>query len=288
MLHRIPRAGDQGAGVRVGEAVQVARWDGRVIGTRIGGSPDAEAPRARVDLQLAAFFSGDGTTTFADDVVVSALGLSGVAYDPSAIACSDALAAGRSIDSDETIEGFVCFAVEMADSAGLQLLLTPIRGGAPVAMNTIAQPDAGADDFGPEELVARLIEEGVAAHIVSSPFARSSFLTRASSEQVLCLNGQESQLHAYATAVLRQGDSDRILPGGQFETGIVDLSYGRLMWWAKGRVIVNYNFADPQILDSLRPFSATRSAPRANFSEHHRSHYRPPTYVVEPASGKHR
>lgn len=239
------------AAVAVGDVVTVARWDVQVVAGRFGGSPDANSPRERVDVRLTAVFSGEGTTTFADDVAVSARGTSGAAYGTSSIACSDALAIGRSIGSDEMVEGFVCFTVEMADSAGLQLLLTPFRGGAPVVLETVAQPEEGAEDFGPEEVVALLAKEGVAARLMPSPYARSSFLTRSASEQVLCLDGQEAQLHEYATAMLRQDDSGRILPSGQFESGVVDLQYGRLMWWAKGRVIVNYNFADPDVWDSL-------------------------------------
>ena len=253
--------GDGGAGVPVGEAVQVARWGVRVVGARDGGSPDADAPRARVDVKLTASYLGEGTSTFADDIAASAYGVSGAAYDPSSISCSDALAVARPTDSDGMVEGFVCFSVEMADSAGLQLLLTPIRGGAPVTMNTIVQPEA--DDFGPDELVDQLIGGGFDAHVVSSPYDRSPFLPRARSELVLCLNGQESQLHEYATAVLRQADSNQILPSGQFVNGIVDLSYGRLMWWAKGRVIVNYNFADPDVWDALAAVLGETVSPEA-------------------------
>ncbi len=55
----------------------------------------------------------------------------------------------------------------------------------------------------------------------------------------------EPRLYEYATDELRQADSATILPTGGFEAGHFDLIYGRVMFWARGRIIVNYNLGDP-------------------------------------------
>lgn len=108
-----------------------------------------------------------------------------------------------------------------------------------------------SDEFGADELVAALGANGVEARIEASPYALSPFLSNASSEQVLCIAGQESIVHEYGSAEMRRAESAAILPDGGFAMGHFDLRRGRVMWWAKGRVIVNYNEADPQLWDSL-------------------------------------
>ncbi len=237
-------------GVTAGNKVSIAGWDVRVVGSR-GSTSEATAGNV-YDIQVSAWFSADGATTFAEDVGISALGSSGLLYVPRPEECEGALPVGDAIRPDQAIEGFVCFAVEPADSNDLQLVLTPIGAdGGPIFLNTPAISPATADDFGPEELVAALRGAGVDARTVSSPYARSGYLERANTEQILCLDQQESILYQYADQTLREADSAGILPTGQPQNGAIDLYYGRLMWWAKGRVIVNYNFAGPQYWDAL-------------------------------------
>lgn len=120
-------------------------------------------------------------------------------------------------------------------------------------------------DFGPEDVVARLADEGVEARLAPWPFSRSTFLPQASELHVVCLPSGQASLYEYDTAEMREADSDLILSDGGFEDGHFDLEYGRTMWWARGRVIVNYNFADPDYLKALTAVLGETRSPDGEF-----------------------
>ncbi len=237
--------------VPVGAAVSVAGWDVRVVGSRADGVTTG-SERESYDVQLFVRFSGDGTTTIANDIELSAVAASGDRYPADFSDCQGGLAVDRPLQPDQSIEGFVCFTVDREDAIGLQLVLTPKEGGGPtVAMETVTPGGPADDDFGPERAVTALIDAGVDAELVDSPYARSGIIPGYANQYVLCLDGQESQLYEYATEQLREAESSRILPDGNTRGSYTDLYYGRLMWWATGRVLVNYNFADPGLSEKL-------------------------------------
>ncbi len=119
----------------------------------------------------------------------------------------------------------------------------------------------GSDAWGSMELVEDLAANGGAVRLEVSPYAPSPFLPGATTEQVLCIDGQEAIVYEYDTEDLRREDSAKIMPDGGFEVGHFDLRRGRVMWWAKGRVIVNYNSADPRIVDSLSAVAGNELSP---------------------------
>ena len=145
----------------------------------------------------------------------------------------------------------MCFNVDPADVDGLVMVVRLVHGGGTLALATIKPFVPPADGFGPDELAAGLQDVGVDARVVPSPYAPLSILRGVGTEHVLCLNGQESTLYEYGDEDLREADSATIRPDGSFESGYVDLYFGQLMWWATGRVIVFYAFADPDIWDAL-------------------------------------
>ena len=84
-----------------------------------------------------------------------------------------------------------------------------------------------------------------------TPSAVVGYTYRAASEHVLCLDGEEAILFEYADETIRQADSDTVLPDGTFSVGHADLYFGRVMYWAKGRVIVNYSLGEARYWDVL-------------------------------------
>ena len=160
------------------------------------------------DVQVSAWFAADGATIFGGDVEISARGSSGASY--AAVGdCRRRLLVYEVVQPDQSIEGFVCFAIEPPDTDGLQLVMTRAGGaGDSVVMNIPAPPEPTQDDFGPDDVVAALREGGVDARLVHSPYGRSEFMERSTAKHVLCLDGQESNLYAYADGALREADSD--------------------------------------------------------------------------------
>jgi len=232
----------------------VGGWDISVVEGRVG-SVAAATPGSDVayDIGVKAVNGGDGTTTLAAEVAVSALGGSGRVYN-AASECAEGVVFNGMVQPDSVVEGFVCFVVEPADADGLILVVEAIASPVPrrVYLATIPPQDLDLEGFGPVELVAALQATGVDASVRPSPYARTTgYMNRSAHEQVLCLDQQEATLFVYNTDQLRELDAATIRPDGNPENAAIDLYYGTLMWWAKGRVIVNYNFADQRIADSL-------------------------------------
>ena len=73
----------------------------------------------------------------------------------------------------------------------------------------------------------------------------------AADRRVLCIEGQEATIHEYPSAEVRVLASGRITPSGNPDNGAIDLRYGRLLWWARGHVVVNYNLDDPSVIAAL-------------------------------------
>lgn len=240
--------------MRVGEPMLVNGWNISVVQGRIGPAADAaEGSAAGYDVSVKALNWGDATTTLASDVALSALGRSGRIYR-TASGCVEGLAVNREVNPDGVVEGFVCFVVDAADADGLILVVEAIASPVPhrVYLATIPPGDLELGGFGPEELVAALQATGVEASARPSPYGRTTgYMNRSAHERILCLDGQEANLFIYDTDQLREMDTATLRPDGNPENTAIDLYYGTLMWWAKGRVIVNYNFADPHIADSL-------------------------------------
>ncbi len=255
-------AGTRPAIVPMGDPVAVGGWDVRVVGSQLDRG-ETGSNLAVVAVQLSAWFSGNDTSTLDDGLELAAVALSGRRYAPNFAKCDDGLEVYRSLQPDQSIQGFVCFFVESADAADLLLELTARdSSGEPVLMETISGTNGG-DDFGPDELVEALIDSGVHAILVDSPYERSGMIPGATKEWVLCLDGQDSQLYEYATDQLREAVSATIQPNGNPENGFIDLYYGRLMWWAKGRVLVNYNFDDPTLSGNLTTALGETISPQA-------------------------
>lgn len=239
------------ANVAAGQVVSVGGWDVRVVGWRLDQG-ETGSNLAVLAVQLSAWFSGNDTSTLDDDLELAAVAASGRRYAPNFAKCDDGLEVYRTLQPDQSLQGFACFFADAGDAGNLVLELTPRdRSGDPTLMELISRTAQVGDDFGPEELVEALTDSGVNAILVESPYERSGMIPGASDEWVLCLNGKESQLYEYATEDLRQTVSDTIQPNGNPENAFIDLRYGRLMWWAEGRVLVNYNFADPTLSERL-------------------------------------
>jgi len=239
------------AGVPAGQVVSVGGWDVRVIGWRLDRG-ETGSNLAVLAVQLSAWFSGNDTSTLDDDLELAAVAASGRRYEPNFAKCDDGLEVYMSLQPDQSLQGFACFYADAGDAGNLVLELTPRDGsGEPVLMETISRTAQVGDDFGPEEVVEALIDTGVQAFVVESPYERSGMIPGATKEWVLCLDGQESQLYEYATEDLRRTVSGTIQRTVNPENAFIDLPYGRLMWWAKGRVLINYNFADPTLSERL-------------------------------------
>lgn len=78
-------------------------------------------------------------------------------------------------------------------------------------------------------------------------------------------------------------DAATIRADGNPENASIDLYYGRLMWWAKGRVIVNYNLANPSISDSLTETMGTSLTLAGPVTRIRPIRCRPPPYVWSPS-----
>ena len=111
-----------------------------------------------------------------------------------------------------------------------------------------ADPDAG---FTSAELAAELRDKGVDATTRPSPYVRLEEMAGAESVALLCLDGQEAQAYEYGSTAAREADQARIRPTGNLEDTVIDLLWGRLGWWARGRVIVSYHWNDPAIRRAL-------------------------------------
>ncbi len=120
-------------------------------------------------------------------------------------------------------------------------------------------------DFGPEDVVAGLADEGVEARLAPWRFSRFTFLPKVAEFHVVCLPSGQASLYEYDTAELREADSDLILPDGGFKDGHFDLEYGRTMWWAKGRVIIRYSFANPDYWNALTAVLGETLSPDGEF-----------------------
>lgn len=136
----------ESVGVPAGETVSVAGWDVRIVGSRLDRATGEEPGREAYDVQMSAWFSGNGTTTFADDVAISARARSGTVYTPTVGECPGGLAVGDPVRPDQSIEGFVCFSIDPGDTASLQLILTPTDTSiGPVVLNTVTPAPSDAD-----------------------------------------------------------------------------------------------------------------------------------------------
>ncbi|MGI9609873.1 MAG: hypothetical protein ACR2NL_06225 [Acidimicrobiia bacterium] len=135
-----------------------------------------------------------------------------------------------------------------------------------VLLVTACSGDGASNDeaFGPDQLVAALQDQGVSTEAVDSPYGRADYLDQAARQQVLCLDGQEASLFVYDTLSAAESDAALIRPDGNPKNVAIDLLWGRLMWWAKGRVIVNYNFDDPAISGSLTETMGTSLSPQGD------------------------
>lgn len=231
----------------VGERMLVGGWNLRVVGSTPSGSE-------LFGVKVTAGNYRDGSTTIASGVSLSARTETGETLAPVRAGCPDVLSVDQAIASDATLEGFVCFRVDPVSVAGLLLVAEAVDSPTPhrVYMATIEPGhDSGTVEFGPDELVAELQHQGLDAVVVDSPYARIGYMQRAIEVRILCIGDHEASLFVYETSALAQSDAATIRPDGNPENVTIDLIYGRLMWWARGRVIVNYNLAHPIIWASL-------------------------------------
>ncbi len=251
-------SGADRAPIPPGDQVTVASWDVRVLATRTDPDRPVPANATAFDVKVSAWFSGNGAAMFGDDVTIRLRDDLGTLYPPRLADCPGALDIGRELTPDQSIEGYVCFAVDRTDE--LELLLDPADAD-PVVLAVPAP--APSEEFGPSDLVAGLTGLGLDVRLVESPYAEHFATPRASSRQVLCVDGQEAQVFTYPSGELRRADSSRILPTGNPENGYIDLYYGRLGWWAKGRIIVFYALADPDIEQALTAVMGDTISPDA-------------------------
>lgn len=242
--------------IEPGEEARTDRWDVRVVGTR--------ADEEGFAVGLYAWVSGSGIDSFSSDFEIAVRAADGTEHKPSA-PCAEPLDVNTTKQADEYIEGYLCFATLTDPPA--QLLLT--RRGSGDAMALVVPPPPEMEDFRIDDLLATLLDAGVDASIRSSPYARTFFPERQSLTRTLCLDGDEAQVYEFATSELAEMDAAMIKPDGNPSRGYIDLLYGRLMWWYRGSVIVNYNFADPGITaaltdalgDPLSPDAPSRPVP---------------------------
>jgi hypothetical protein len=106
-------------------------------------------------------------------------------------------------------------------------------------------------DFGPVDVVAGLADEAVAARLAPCRFSRSSFLPQLSEFHVLCLPSGQASLYEYDSVELPEADSNLIPADGRVQGRPLRSRIRRTMWWAKGRVIVEYGVADPDHWNAL-------------------------------------
>lgn len=254
--------------MRVGEPMLVGGWNISVVqGRTVSPVDTAGAADAFYDVGVKASYGGDRTTTLASDIARSAVGRAAQMYSPRAD-CVDGVVINQPVQPDSVVEGFVCFDVDSSDADGLLLVVEAVDSPVPhrVFLATIPPQDLDHEAFGPVELVAALQAKGVDASVRPSPYGRTTgYMNRSSDEQILCLNQQEANLFIYATVAGAESDAETIRADGDPENVSIDLYYGRLMWWAEGRVIVNYNLADSSVSDALTETMGTSLSPSGSF-----------------------
>ncbi|MFQ5554807.1 MAG: hypothetical protein ACE5GC_05485 [Acidimicrobiia bacterium] len=245
--------------MRMGTAMLVGGWDITVVGGRID-------EQRTWDVKLTASFAGNGTTTFATDVTLRGLGDDGRLLLPVRQGCADGLPFDRAVRPDATIEGHVCFPIDPDAASSIQLVAEATRSAVPdrVFLATPSPADLAADGFGTDDLVAALAAEDVEARILRSPYGRTWYMAGASEQRILCLDEQEAMLWEYTTPETAAADAATILPEGRPESGFIDLYHGTLMWWARGTVVVNYNFADRAVWDVLTKVLGPTLSPDGN------------------------